>query len=226
MSTVHQLREYPLFAGLSDAELAQLAACLTKRTFAKGAYLYYPGNPAMSIYLVESGLVRLFFCDARGREFLLNLVGPLSVVGLPFLREDQIRLAGAAALQTSVVLSLSLEDMMNFTKCSPQIMHNIYRELDASMRALFTYARSFVTSSLHGRLAAMLLYLSGGDKSQAIRDEVDLPLSQAEIASWLGASRGRLNRVLNRLQQSGLIQVSGQKILILDRPGLVRMVET
>lgn len=225
LNNVNQLRNYPLFTGLNDAELASLAACLSKRTFARNAYLFYPGNPGLSIYLVESGLVRLFFCDARGQEFILNLVGPHSVIGLPMLQADQIRLAGAAALQTSVVLVLSWEDVTHFRERSPQFMHNIYKEMDASLRKLFIYARSLATMSLNERLAGMLLFQSGNDKSRGVTAELNLPLSQTELAGWVGASRGRFNRALSRFQQLGLIRVNGQKILILDRPGLERMTE-
>jgi CRP-like cAMP-binding protein len=223
--TVSQIRDYPFFADLNETELASLASCMSKRTFARNAYLYYPGNPGLSIYLVESGLVRLFFCDARGKEYILNLVGRRSVVGVPLLHEDQTRVAGAAALHTSVVLVLPWEDAFRFSKRSPQFMHNMYKEMDAALRKLFVYAQGLATASLNGRLATMLLHLSDYAESQGIANEVDLPLSQSEIASWLGASRGRLNRALSRLQQLGLIRVSGQKIYILDWPGLERMAE-
>ncbi len=36
------LTDYPLFAGLREAELAQLSPYLSKRTFGKDAYLYRP----------------------------------------------------------------------------------------------------------------------------------------------------------------------------------------
>lgn len=39
------LQTYPLFAGLSEHELGQLASYLSKRAFVKGAYLYHPGGP-------------------------------------------------------------------------------------------------------------------------------------------------------------------------------------
>lgn len=66
MLSIDQIREYPLFAGLDETELAYPSACLSKRAFAKGAYIYYPGNPSLNTYLVETGLVRLFFYQCRG----------------------------------------------------------------------------------------------------------------------------------------------------------------
>jgi DNA-binding GntR family transcriptional regulator len=54
---------------------------------------------------------------------------------------------------------------------------------------------------------------------------IELPFSQEMLASWMGASRGRVNRALAQLQQMGLIEHDGQKIRLLDRAGLERMAE-
>ena len=58
MLTEDQIRKYPFFEGLNGAELARLANILTKRSFARGAYVFYPGSPGANAYLVESGLVK------------------------------------------------------------------------------------------------------------------------------------------------------------------------
>jgi len=223
MLTTDQLRKYPLFAGLNGDELACLAPLLTKRTFAKGAYIYYPGNPGLNTYLVESGLVRLFFTNAAGEEFLLNLIGPYQAFGLPLLQSGQYRLMGAAAYQPSGILSISCDDLGKLMDASSRLMRNIYQELSTNARKLLLHTRSLVTVSLNGRLAIMLLRLARKDENQF--DIVDMPLNQAELASWLGASRGRLNRAISHFQKLGLIRVNGQRIIILNRPGLEHMTE-
>jgi DNA-binding GntR family transcriptional regulator len=57
------------------------------------------------------------------------------------------------------------------------------------------------------------------------RNVFELPISQAELANWLGTSRGHLNRALDRLEQLGLIRIERQLLTILDRPGLRRITE-
>jgi len=225
MTAIGQLHEYSLFAGLGEAELACQAGCLSKRSFARVAYLYQAGNPAMNIYLVETGLVRLFYTDTNGREILLELVGPHATVGLPMFRTDQTRAAGAAALLPSVLLVLSQQDLNYYGPLYPCLMHNIYREMDNGLRRLMAYARGLATLSLNGRLATLLLYLSRYGKNQGGKDEIELPLSQADMAGWCGVSRGHLNRGLARLQQLGLIRIEGQRFILLDRPGLQRLAD-
>lgn len=225
----NQLIEYPIFTGLSEAELSSIAARLVKRTFARNAYLYYPGTPGLNMYLVESGLVRQFFCDNTGREFLLNLIGPRSSISLPLLKDEQLRATGAAAQLPSVVLSLSREDLFYFMERSPQLMRNVYVDLTNSLLKSMVHARSLASASLMERLAVILLYLwriaQKSAAPQELGDKITLPLSQTEIAGWLGASRGRLNRALSQLEQMGLLRVNGQQLQILDRSRLERMAE-
>lgn len=223
MVPVENIRHYPLFAGLNDDELARLAPLLTRRVFAQGAYIYYPGNPGLNTYLVESGLVRLFFADATGEEFLVNLVGPLAVFGHPLLEDNQLRVMGAAAHRPSVLLSIGREDLFQMMDFSPQLLRNVYLDLSTNARKLLLHTRMLVTLPLNARLATILLRLARKDEDQAYT--ADLPFSQDTLAGWVGASRGRVNRAMKQLQQMGLIAVDGHRIALLDRPGLERLTE-
>jgi CRP-like cAMP-binding protein len=224
MVSIEQLRDYPILSELTDADLAYLSTCLTKRVFAKGAYIFFPGNPGSNTYLVESGLVRLFFTNASGQEYLLNLVNPREVFGLPLLEDDQALLMGAAAYQPLVVLSIAWEDLLQLMDRSPRFMRNVYQGLMTSTRMLLMQLRTLVTLDLNGRLAITLLRLAVEDENQ--KWVVNMPLSQEELAGWLGASRGRLNQALSHFLQQSLIRIDGQKIVILDYPGLAEMTET
>lgn len=219
MITVDYIRSYPFFANLSESELESIAARLFKRSFAKGAYLYYPGNPSLNMYLIESGLARLFFCNERGQEFMVNLAGPGSIVGLALLMEGQARIMGAAAQQPLVALSLSQEDVFHFMKTSPRFHHNVLTEISLTLRKLTLQYQMAVTVSLRGRLALLILYLAQN------KSEFDLPVTQAELATWINSSRGRFNRAMGELQRLGVIRLEGQKITILDRQGLSNLTE-
>jgi CRP-like cAMP-binding protein len=54
--------------------------------------------------------------------------------------------------------------------------------------------------------------------------ELDLGLTQAELASWVASSRETVNKVLATFRDQGLIELVGQRITILDRLGLWRKI--
>lgn len=223
MITIDQLRNYPLFTGLTEQELGLILPRLTKRAFAKGTYLFYPGSSSTNTYLVESGLVRLFFTNTHGEEFLLHLVRPTDVFGLPVLDAEDVRVVGAAAYQDSVVLSIECEYLLQSMQTMPTLARNLYREASSSARMLLIHARALTTLSLNARLAFLLLRISHVWETA---DSIEMPLNQAELAGWLGASRGRLNRALSEFQKQGMIQVKDARILLTDRAGLERLAKT
>jgi CRP/FNR family transcriptional regulator len=54
--------------------------------------------------------------------------------------------------------------------------------------------------------------------------ELDLRLTQAELATWVAATRESVNKVLGSFRDQGLIAIDGQKITILDVGGLERRI--
>lgn len=220
MPVIEQLPQYPLFAGLTEEELTALSTGITKRSFAKGAYIYHPGAPGLNMYLVESGLVRMFFASNQGDEFLMNLVAPTDCFGLPVLLDDQVRIVGAAAVRDTVLLSLSRDVVFDCMRRFPQFAVNLYLEMSNKMRILGGYMHSVATLSVQGRLAGVFLHFS-----ERQGNELDLPISQGDLANLIGSSRGHVNRALVKMQGQGLIRVEGHKILILDLQGLVKTSE-
>lgn len=223
MLNVEQIRNYPLFESLNEAELTHLANVMVKRSFAKDAYIFYPGSHGINTYFVESGMVRQFFITASGEEVLIQLTGPYEVFGLPPLEDTLLRIAGAAALKPSVLYLIAREDFFQLLYDSPRFVRNVYMEMFILARKIGLHTRTLATLNLNGRLATLLLRLAGKSANQEYI--AHLPISQEDLAGWLGASRGRLNQAMKLLQQMSLIRVEGQKITILDYPGLVRVSE-
>lgn len=220
MPVIEQIHKYPLFAGLIEDELTALSTGINKRSFAKGAYIYHPGAPGLNMYLVESGLVRMFFANTQGDEFLMNLVAPIDCFGLPLLMDDQVRIVGAAAVRDTVLLSLSRDVVFDSMRRFPQFALNIYLEMSNKMRILGEYMHGVATLSVQGRLARVFLHFSVRQGT-----EMDLSISQGDLASLIGSSRGHVNRALVKMQAQGLIRKEGYKIFILDLQGLVKASE-
>ncbi|HZW03238.1 MAG TPA: Crp/Fnr family transcriptional regulator [Anaerolineaceae bacterium] len=224
MPTIEQLQKYPIFEAVPEDDMMRLAPHIHKRAFAKGVYLFFPGSSCTNTYLVVSGLVRLFFTNANGDEFLLNLLRTGKVFGLPVLMEGEMRLMGAAAYEDSVVFSIPSALLVENLPSMPQLAVNLYREVSISARALLIHTCALVTLPLNARLAFLILRLS---QMWQTGDCIEMPVRQAELAGWLGASRGRLNRAIRELQKSNMIRLEeDQRILILDRAGLERLATT
>ena len=76
-----------------------------------------------------------------------------------------------------------------------------------------------------GRVASRLLELARAHGVST--DEgtcITLPLTQSELASLVGATRERVNKVLRSFRDQGLIRLEGYTITLLDERGLKRRI--
>jgi CRP/FNR family transcriptional regulator, cyclic AMP receptor protein len=52
--------------------------------------------------------------------------------------------------------------------------------------------------------------------------EIELPLSQEELASWTGASREAVSKALHTLRAAGVVETGRRHVTVLDVAGLRR----
>ena len=227
MPNIEMLRQVPLFAGLTDPELEAPAAWLRKRTFGKGVFIFHKDSPGQSLYLIESGRVRIFILSESGQEISLNVYGAGEVIGELGFLDSQPRSASAVALEPTVVFALRREDFFQHLEDHPRLAVRLLEVMAARLRYTTAYVESLAFLDVNGRVAMRLLELGDRFGVQSPRGaglELDLGLTQAELASWVASSRETVNKVLSTFRDQGLIELVGQRITILDRLGLWRKI--
>ena len=220
MSGIDLLRNAPLFAGVSEETLASLAQCLGKRTFARGMILFHKGSPGNSIYLIDQGKIRIFILSEAGQEISLNIHGPGDCFGELALLDGFSRSAGAMAVEQTVTYSLQRQDFLRHLDESPKMARALLAQVSSHLRNATDYAESLAFLDVYGRVASILLKLAErygteeDDGSGGV--QIDMRLTQAELAGYVAASREMVNRVLKSYRAQGLISIEGQYITILD----------
>ena len=121
MSRVSMLRNVALFAGLSDQELEVLAGSLGKRTFGKGMIIFHKGSPGQTLYIIESGKVRIFIISESGQEISVNIYGPGDVFGELALLDGLPRSAGAVVMEKTVTFTLNRDDFLQHLEACPHV---------------------------------------------------------------------------------------------------------
>jgi len=95
------LKAVPLFAALTDGEIASLAARTAVRSYASGELLFSEGDPCAGLFLIAAGRIRIYKGSASGREQVLAVEGPGgSIAELPVF-DGEAYPASAAALEPS-----------------------------------------------------------------------------------------------------------------------------
>ena len=69
------LKSVEIFSGLSDAELAALEETSIHRSYPKNTVIINENDVADSLYVIESGKVKVYCSDKNGKEFIMNTLG-------------------------------------------------------------------------------------------------------------------------------------------------------
>lgn len=211
------LSQTPFFQGIPADIRRNLADRCIRRAFATGTVLFHKDSTDRTLYVIASGRVRIYLPGESGREVTLNICGPGETIGELGLLDGRPRSASAQALDDVVAYELRHEDFAGLLDTSPAATA-VIRVLTARLRHATADTESLAQFDVFGRLARRLLELA---ERYGHGREIDLDLSQADLASLVGATRETVNRTLAAFRQQGLIEVRGHRIVIL-KPDLLR----
>ena len=221
------LRRTELFGSLADDELQRLAEGARTRTFRRGQYLWYQGDPGDTLLVVCDGRLKVVFgIESTGDEAVLHSVGSCEVLGELALLDGAPRSASVVALEQTTALILSRAVVLDAMARHPAVLEAMLRAVGRLVRRLTEQNGDLVFLDLGGRLAKLLLRLAEGRTPGNDGIVLDTHLSQSELAAMIGATRPAVNRVLHLFAARGLIRVEGQVIVLQDLPGLQRRATT
>lgn len=212
------LRRVELFSALPDGALDVLGPHLRRRTYQRGTMIFHRDQAGDALYIVGEGHVRIFLPGEDGTELTVDLAGPGDVFGELALLDGGSRSASAEAVEDVVLYTLTREAFLRAVETTPGLAVKLIELLGARLRHATVYAESLAFLDVQARLARLLLDLAGRHAGR--RDgpavEIDVDLTQAELASMVGATRERVNRALGALRAQGLVALRGRRIVLLD----------
>lgn len=212
------LARVPLFVGLPYAELAILASRLRQHRCGRGEVIFRQDDPGTSLYVIESGVVKVLRLSTEGREVILALLGPGDFFGELALLDGKPRSADAVAREPTDLLILDRKDFLEFLERFPPAALHLLEALSQRLRRTDQLVQDAAFLDVPGRLARMLLQLSES-RPQGIS------LTQAELAAMVGATRESINKWLRFYQQRGYVGYEAGRLIVLRPEELQRHIE-
>ena len=208
------LRATILFAELDDEQLDHIAATGSVRPLRRGVVLFEEGDEPHEFYLVLEGRIAIAQESDIGRESLLALMGPGDLFGELGCLDGDTRSAQARALEESEVLVVPYAELRLLYESHPTALWSAVRLLARRLRATDRALSDTVFLDVMGRTAKRLLEMAGDD------DEFEMPLTQEELASMVGASRERVNKAIHAFVRLGWVTHDQRHYKITNRKNL------
>lgn len=209
---------------LSDADLALLHERGVRRRFAKGAALFHERQVSDRVMFVFEGRVKIVSVAEDGRETVLAFRGPGEVLGELSAIDGQPRSASVIAVDPVEALVLPSADFRAFLERTPRATLFLLERLITRLREADLKRIEFGTSDTIGRVAARLVELADryGRADGTGGRVIDLPITQEELASWVGSSREGVNKALHTLRGLRWVETERRAITVLDMEALRR----
>jgi CRP/FNR family cyclic AMP-dependent transcriptional regulator len=204
-----------LFANLPGDVIDRLTACTESRTLERGDLLFAQGDPSTELFVVVEGNIAIATKSTDGRESLVAVMEAGGLFGELGLFDDGPRSADARALTQASVVSLGFEHVRAVLREQPELLWIVVRLLALRLRATDEALADAVFLDVPARTAKRLLELAGDE------DEVELPMTQEDLAGLVGASRERVNKALALFVKLGWVEATGRgRYRILERDEL------
>src|SRR5689334_24949111 len=135
-ANITTLRRVPLFAPMTDADLAQVAAVTREHRYDRGNIIILEGERGDGLYWVTSGLIKVFKTSPEGKEQVLRLIGPgVTFNDVPAL-DGGPNPASAAALEPSVIYIIGRAELSKLMIERPAVAAAAVKTLAGALRHL------------------------------------------------------------------------------------------
>jgi CRP-like cAMP-binding protein len=209
-----------LFSMLTHEEHHELIAKSKHLDFKKGDIIFRESDPADRIMIVRFGKIKLNHYSAEGKEFVTDILVESDIYGEHHIFSGGKYNVNAVALENTGVCLISQSDIQKMILSRPEAGVKLLNVIGSKLSTANELIELLSINDAKSRLAGFLLYRSSRVKKNIIE------LSRDDIAAYINLTRETISRKLSELKDEGIIEISGQrKIIILDKEALREIVE-
>lgn len=190
------------------------------RKFPQGTLIFRQGETCPGVFIVGSGLVRVFKTAPSGKEHVLHLVAPGGTFAEVAAMGGFNCPAFAEAVEETQCLLLPNDAFNRALREDHQLCLQLIASMAGWVKHLVALLEDIALRDAVGRVARYLLSVAD-PKSGAIQ----LPSLKKHLASHLNLTSETLSRTLRRLSETDLLASSGEQLVVRDREGLEALAE-
>jgi CRP/FNR family transcriptional regulator, cyclic AMP receptor protein len=183
--------------------------------FPVAAVLFRQGTVAKYVILLESGWVKLARQEQDGREQIIALCPPGSLLGAEVLIAEQLHPTTAITLSKCQLHLVPTLVFLNWIRTDPRFSWQIHRALSRRIHAMGIRStqQKYVPSRLRlEQLLWQLVYAQRYDATGAngkwkeTETKVFLPLQRQELAQMISVTPEYLSRLLGKMEKEGIVR--------------------
>jgi CRP/FNR family transcriptional regulator, cyclic AMP receptor protein len=203
---------------------AFIAARGRKVRVRSGEVLFREGDVSSAVYAVISGRINLFITTPTGRELILGFKVPVQGFGELSAIDAGPRSASAVAMESTLIAQMTGDEFLDELQHVPVLSLVVLRELAEQLRALNTRISARTSDHTPQRVGQLLIELGVKFRRHSpTAGRVVIPVSQEEVAAWVGSTREATSRALALFRTAGAVETGRNRIVIADGNALLQV---
>ena len=178
----------------------------------KGKVIFSQGDPADSVFYIQSGKVKVTVVSERGKEAIVAVQGADEFCGEGCLTGQPKRLATAIAMTECKIMRIDKSAMIKVLHDEPTFSEFFVAHLLTRTMRVEADLVDQLFNSTEKRLARALLLLANFGKEDR-PEPVIAKISQETLAEMIGTTRSRVSHFMNKFRKLGLINYNGHVVV-------------
>lgn len=211
---MYQLKDIPLFSGLSDTYLSELETHMHLKRYDKDCIVFYEEENSDYLHILLEGDVRLYKTTPSNKEIYLHgMTAPSALALYPALERESFP-ASCAFLSNGIVGLLPLDKLHS---CLENIDFSLamIKAISKRMRLLENLLHKETVFSAEAKVADLI----------SNNAKVFQHMKNNEIASILNMTPETFSRILTKLKKEKIIAIDDHVVTILDKNGLQHIIQ-
>lgn len=174
--------------------------------------LFHQGDASIGVYIVLSGALKAFKVDQDGNELIVSFYYPGDILWTSDLTTD-VNVMTVSALTPASISVIPIQTLQK-QMADKQVRQTCYELLSKTIRQEQRFACILAKGTAEQRLCYFLF--DTWQRQNPLSCNVNLPMSQQDIANYLGLSKETVSRVFSKLNCEGLLKLSGRRVQLSD----------
>ncbi len=179
----------------------------TRRVVQAGDMIQVAGDAFTSLQIINAGTVKTVKLEANGRTQIVGLHFKGDWIGFDGIANGHYA-CDAYALDSSEVWSMCYQTMLQLGMQVPALTRLLHTAMGCELARHRDWRFAVGTLSAEGRVADFLRFWITSMAERNLRtDQLTLPMTRADIGSYLGLTLETVSRALTQLARLGLIRI-------------------
>lgn len=183
--------------------------------FKRKQVLFREGHPALGLYFVESGRVKVYKFGRNGRHYILFFAGPGEVLNPESVYGGDEFTTSGEMLEDGRIGFIEREKFNSLVRSNLSLSLYLSEVLTRRIAHSYEERVELAEGRVRGRMARALAHLAkfyGSLYEEGLC--ISLELSREELASMIGTTPGTVMRLLKDFKEEGAIRLLGRRIAV------------